>query len=191
MIPSPNPTHSSVSTPVPMHRPQWERGHRDHNPTAPFSKSFWRVYALSGTHQQQHMHESTSIPHLSGLFSQSETGGSVSPARRDGHRAAGGPATPRHKAGTPRHSRALSHPGAAAPPGFPPPQLPGAAEQPRSGALCVTGRGAHSRGPPEPPGSSYQLSSSNSNSDWVLSELQCRHHMAVPKSRAGSSALPP
>lgn len=42
-----------------------------------------------------------------------------------------------------------------------------------------------------PRGAAYQLSSSSSSSDWVLSELQCRHHMAGPKSRAESSALPP
>lgn len=47
-------------------------------------------------------------------------------------------------------------------------------------------RGGH----PAVLGSAHQLSSSSSSSDWVRSELQCRHHMAGPECRAGSSAPP-
>lgn len=62
------------------------------------------------------------------------------------------------------------------------PAGPGPATGGRAGAaLCVTAV-------PSPSPAAHQLSSSSSSSDWVLSELQCRHHMAGPGRSGGRGA---
>lgn len=120
-------------------------------------------------------------------------GGPQPPAGRTQPHGDSRPLPPRHCSGTPAPDAFGAAPPLRAGPGRGSPGSgqrapeaapagPGPATGGRAGAaLCVTAA-------PSPSPAAHQLSSSSSSSDWVLSELQCRHHMAGPGRSGGRGA---